>query len=74
RGDLAKGKRMLERNYALNPMDEQGANNLLMVCCDIGRFDEAKSYADRIQASGIPVPRGLLERIAAGNIAPTPAR
>ena len=72
RGDLMKGKMMLERNYALNPMDEQGANNLLMVCCDVGRFDEAKSYADRITASGVSVPKALLDRIAAGAASAAP--
>lgn len=66
RGDLSKAKKMLERNYELNPMDEQGANNLLMICCDVGRYDQAKVYADRITASGLFVSAALLERVNSG--------
>ena len=63
RGDLLKAKRMLERHFELNPYDEQGANNLLMICVDTGSMFEARRYADRITALGVPVPQALLDKV-----------
>jgi uncharacterized membrane protein len=66
RRDLASAKKMLERHYELNPMDEMGNNNLLLICCDIGRYDEANAYAQRMAAGGFMVPQPMLDRIASG--------
>jgi tetratricopeptide (TPR) repeat protein len=66
RRDLASAKNMLERHYELNPMDDMGNNNLLLMCCDIGRYDEANAYAQRMAAGGFAVPQPMLDRIASG--------
>lgn len=63
----------LERQLALDPDDQQANHNLLLLYLDLGRPQDAKRQAERMQQRGIPVPEGVRLRITQALAAPNAA-
>ncbi|MFM8770993.1 MAG: hypothetical protein ACKOE4_03070 [Candidatus Kapaibacterium sp.] len=66
RRDLSQGQKYLEQYISLNPFDQMASNNLLLVCLDAGRFDDAARNASLIEANGLIVPQKIRDRITGG--------
>ncbi|RMF36186.1 MAG: hypothetical protein D6747_00945 [Chlorobiota bacterium] len=60
---LDSARLYLERQIALDPDDQQANHNLLLLYLDLGRPQDAKRQAERMQERGIAVPEGVRLRI-----------
>jgi tetratricopeptide (TPR) repeat protein len=66
RRDLKSGQENLETHYRLNPHDSQGVNNLLMIYIETKQYDKARTFADKVLASGMDVSKEMQATIDAG--------
>lgn len=62
--NLDSARILLERQLQLSPNDAQANHNLLLLYLDLGRLEDARRQAQRMQQRGIPVPPDVVQRLS----------
>lgn len=62
--NLDSARILLERQLQLSPDDAQANHNLLLLYLDLGRREDARRQAQRMQQRGIPVPPDVVQQLA----------